>query len=119
MLKVARFGDLSFLELPMDRKSCGTSKVSWSKNDALTRSSRGALIRAIKSSRYSVMPRNVRKVRDERTAHVTGSSRWYVRSGGGVGEENLIMSHVSLGNAERPVASASGDMYPIMGISAR
>src|SRR5260221_1038052 len=103
----------------MNRRSCRTSKRGWSKNCMLKRLREGALIWATKSSKYPQTPRNARKVRDERRAHIGGGDHWSGRPGEGVGEENVIISHVSLGNADRLVSSTSGDMYPGLGISVR
>jgi hypothetical protein len=74
--------------------------------------SRGASIRATRSSRYSLTPLNRKLVRSGRIECVIGGGRRLSLSGRDREDRNSRERLSRLVNTERQVAIASGEMYP-------
>src|SRR6266566_530312 len=84
--------------------SCGVSNMSRWKNVICKLSSRGASIRATRSSKYSLTPLNQKKVRAGKGERVCGCGR---RTGRDRGDLNPIQRPLRLVNVERQRTIAS------------
>ena len=74
--------------------------------------SRGASIRATRSSKYSMTPLNLKSVRAGRMVSVNGGGRRCSVSGRDCGDLYSTISVLSLVNVERQATIISGGMYP-------
>src|SRR6266852_6047296 len=96
----------------MNRASSGVSNVSSLKKVIRKSASRGASVRATKSSKYSQVPLNEKDVRAGRTARVLGRWRRQCQSGRDRGDSNSSRSVSSPANVEREVTIEMGQKYP-------
>ena len=80
-------------------------------------SSRGASIWPTRSSKYSLVPRNQKRVRAGRRKRVDEGTRWLSTSGRDEDDSNSKSRFSSLVNAERQATIPSGEIYPEWGIS--
>src|SRR5579863_1349764 len=107
----ARLRSLSLSALQMKLWSCGMVKMWSMKNHMLRLWSLGVLIRATRSSKYSLTPLNAKYVTVGRTVRVGGSEFiWGAR-----GYWNPMKSSSRLSNAARQLTIISGEMYPARG----
>ena len=74
--------------------------------------SRGASIRATRSSKYSLAPLKIIVLRSVRIERVIGGGRRLSLSGRDREDRNVSESESRLVNTVRQVAIASGEMYP-------
>ena len=97
--------------------SCEVSKMSWWKRIIAKSSSRGASIRAKRSSTYSPIPLNCNLARTGRRVRVDRGRRRLFRSGKRRGDLNPMWRLSSLVNTERQVIYfVSGEKYPEWGV---
>jgi hypothetical protein len=95
------------------------SNTGWWKNVISKSSSRGASIRAARTSKYSLTPVNFNFVRAGRIKRVRGGTGLFLLLGWSVGDLKWMQRDLSFGNADKDLAIVSGEMYPELGIFKR
>src|SRR6266403_2186332 len=96
----------------MNWVSSGVSNMSWWKNRISNLPSRGASIRATRSSKYSFTPSKVKRMRERRTERMGGGASRLP----GQGEDEAIGIEAKMSRAlstqKGVVIVTSGEMYP-------